>query len=132
MHPVNACIQDCYCYAATADWQPLVCIGEFSIAAYAVDTGQTSRRWRQVPLKRPVTVERTHRRQVRDRHNPAPGRSHRDHWQRVVTRPSQDPDSLQIRDVSISRQMVIDDYGVDVAVVRQAIEQDGELRIYPL
>src|SRR5258708_17504276 len=118
----NSGIQHRYGAAAATYWKTPVSAGEVAIAPHAFDAGQGARRRFQIPLERPVAIERAHGRQVRDRRDPALGRSHSDHWQSPIARAAQDSNGLQICNVCVGGQVAINDYGVDVAGVGTAFQ----------
>ena len=121
MRTVDAGVQHRDRHASPGNRQPSIRRGQIIISFDAIDRGQSARAGIQVPLESPIHINRTHRRKMRNRSDPRLGRGDRDHRQPVITSAAEDPQVLQISDVRISRQLVIDNHRVDVAVIRRAI-----------
>jgi hypothetical protein len=80
-------------------------------------------------LESAVAVDGAHRGEARDAGELPPRRRHGDHWQRAVTRAADDAVEPQVCEVCLARLPVIDDGGVDVAVIGGTVEQDGKFRV---
>ena len=58
---------------------------------------------------------------MRDRRDAGLRRRHRDHRQRVIARSAENTKILQVSNVGVGRQMMVDNYRVDVAVIGHPI-----------
>ena len=91
--------------------------GNLCVPPRAIDTGCRAHLRLRGQVEGTVAVDRSHRRELRDRDNLSPRRSNRDHRQHMITGAANNTEPVQVCEVGISRQMIIDNHRIDAAVV---------------